>query len=137
MDRMTNSGNEKRTRPRIMIVDNNALIRDLIRESLQPLTSDVLECVSGEEALVRYDHYLPDWVTMDVIMDGIDGLETAQRIKSNHPEATILMITLCDHPRLRQEALEAGCVAVLSKKKISDVRTIIEAALSASKTNRA
>jgi CheY-like chemotaxis protein len=125
------------TQPRIMIVDNNELIRDLIRESLQPVTADVLECRSGEEALVHYDQYLPDWVTMDVIMDGIDGLETAQRIKSDHPEAAILMITLCDHPSLRKAALEAGCVAFLSKKKISDVRTIIEAALPASTTNRA
>ena len=121
---------ERSTQPRIMIVDNNDLVRELIREVVRPLTTDVLECRSGEEAVNRSETFQPDWITMDLIMDGIDGLEAAQQIKSKHPKVAIMMIALCDQPGLRQAAAEAGCVAFLTKKRIPEVKTIIESVTS-------
>lgn len=120
---------ERAAQPRVMIVDNNELVRELIRDMLRPLTSEMVECRSGEEAVTCFERNLPDWTTMDLILDGIDGLEAARQIKSKHPEAAIIIIALCDRPGLRQAAADVGCVAFLTKKRISEVRTIIESAL--------
>jgi CheY-like chemotaxis protein len=111
-----------------MIVDDNELIREKFREVLKPVASDLVECSSGEEAVTRFEIDRPDWVIMDLILNGIDGLEAAKQIRARHPEAAILIVALSDQPSLRQAAEEVGCVALLSKKQISEVRTIIESA---------
>lgn len=83
----------------LMVVDDSRMVELQIRKLLEDSDYEVAAyCENGEEAIARYDEIRPDVVTMDIIMPGIDGLETAQIILEEHPEAKIIMISslVCD-----------------------------------------
>lgn len=64
---------------RIMVVDDSRIMALQIRKLLENSDYEVVAyCENGEEAIARYGEVQPDLVTMDIIMPGIDGLETAQ-----------------------------------------------------------
>ncbi len=112
-----------------MIVDDNATFRKMIKESLELVSTDILECSDGQEAVDSYDRHLPDWVTMDIEMKGMDGLAATREIKSHHPDAHILVVTQYDQPELREAASDAGCCAFVSKEDLSEMGRIIGAAI--------
>ena len=83
----------------LMVVDDSRMAELQIRKLLEDSDYEVAAyCENGEEAIARYDEIRPDVVTMDIIMPGIDGLETAQIILEEHPDAKIIMISslVCD-----------------------------------------
>jgi len=63
---------------KLLIVDDHALMRRLIRRLVNDLVTDVEECGDGSEALAAYNQHRPDWVVMDIEMSPIDGI-TATR----------------------------------------------------------
>ena len=64
-----------------MVVDDSRMMELQICKLLEDSEFEVAAyCENGEEAITRYEEIHPDVVTMDIIMPGIDGLETAQII---------------------------------------------------------
>ncbi len=102
---------------RIMVVDDSRMVFMQIRS----LLSDCEEyevagyCQSGEEALERYGEIAPDVVTMDIIMPGMDGLETAQALIEQDPEAKIIMVSSLAYDDTFEEAKALGAKAFLDK----------------------
>ena len=83
-------------RRRVLVVDNEEVDRDLIRQLLEPLGLQVLQAASGEEAL-RLLRGLPpgaspDAVLMDLAMPGIDGWETIRRLRAERLSAAPVAI---------------------------------------------
>lgn len=79
---------------RVMVVDDSHVTEMQIRRLLEDSEFEVAAyCENGEEAIQRYGELRPDVVTMDIIMPGLDGLETAQIILREHPEARLVMIS--------------------------------------------
>ena len=79
---------------KIMIVDDSIVTRSEIEQLLAGTDFDVIgQCRSGEEALEAYEREKPDIVTMDIIMPGIDGIETSRRLLERHPDARIIIIS--------------------------------------------
>ena len=80
----------------------------------------VAHCENGEEAIARYSEVRPDIVTMDIIMPGIDGLETAQVLLNEHPDAKILMISSLAYDDTIEEASIIGTKGFLCKPLSQD-----------------
>ena len=59
-NRVIDEGKSLTRQVKIMIVDDNATFRNMIRESLEPVSTDILECSDGQEAVDSYDQHLPD-----------------------------------------------------------------------------
>ena len=110
---------------KIMIVDDHVEMRRLLRNALNHLTSEFVECADGAEAVTVFSQQRPDWTIMDVTMKGIDGLEATRRIRSQSPTARILVLTQHDTPVIRREALEAGASAFLSKDQLREVESVL------------
>jgi CheY-like chemotaxis protein len=110
---------------KIMIVDDHVEMRRLLRNALNHLTSEFVECADGAEAVTVFSQQRPDWTIMDVTMKGMDGLEATRRIRSQSPSARILVLTQHDTPVIRREALEAGASAFLSKDQLREVETVL------------
>ncbi|MEO5349713.1 MAG: response regulator [Magnetococcus sp. YQC-3] len=105
---------------KVLIVDDSAVVRLGIRKMLlaDPGIQVVGEAASGMDAIAKREALLPDVVTMDVNMPGINGLETTARIMSTHP-VPILIVTGLDTADLAFEALARGALDVLGKDEIN------------------
>ena len=101
---------------KVMVVDDSKVIELQIRKLLEGTDFEVAAyCENGEEAIARYEEVRPDVVTMDIIMPGIDGLETAQVLMYEHDEARIVIVSSLGCDDMIQELYGIGAQAVLFK----------------------
>lgn len=101
---------------RVMVVDDSRVQELQIRKLLEGSDYEVVHyCRSGEDALAVYDEVKPDVVTMDIIMPGLDGLETAQAILEEYPEAKIVMVSSLAYDDTFDEAKAIGAKGFIGK----------------------
>jgi len=80
--------------PKVLIVDDNDLMRTLLRGVLRGENYDIIgDAKNGAVSLELIAKSKPDIVFMDVVMPQMDGLEALQRIKELYPEIVVIMIT--------------------------------------------
>ena len=96
---------------KIMVVDDSRIVQLQLQRILSDTDYEVVACCqSGEEALSLYD-----LVTMDILMPGMDGLETARTILQKHPEARILMVSSLAYDDTINEAKDIGAKGFVYK----------------------
>ena len=101
---------------RIMVVDDSRMIGMQMRNLLEDTDYEVAAyCRDGEEAIDQYGQVQPDLVTMDIIMPGMDGLETAQAILEEHPEAKIIMVSSLAYDDTFEEGKAIGAKGFIDK----------------------
>ena len=110
----------------VMIVDDNASIRQIIRSVLAASADTFCECTDGSDALETYKRCHPDWVLMDIRMKEMDGFEATEAILSAFPEAKIIIVTQYNDPKLHTKALRAGVLGFVLKEDLFDVGRIIQ-----------
>ncbi len=105
------------SRPRILVVDDDALIRQFLEDQLTGEGYLVSTAREGEEALAKVAAEPPDLILLDVMMPKVDGFEVCRRLKSD--ERTILipvvMVTALTATDQRIKGIEAGADDFLSK----------------------
>ncbi|MHC1610026.1 MAG: response regulator [Candidatus Methanospirareceae archaeon] len=103
---------------RILIVEDAPYMREMMVEMLNH-AKDRYEVVgfaiNGREAVEKYRDLKPDLVTMDLVMEEMDGIQAIREIKQEDPDALILVITAMDTPENRSMAVEAGADGYLWK----------------------
>jgi response regulator NasT len=119
------------TRRRVVIAEDEALIRMDLAEMLAEEGYDVVAAVEdGEQAVVRTEELRPDLVILDVKMPRLDGIAAAQRIASQRI-APVVMLTAFSQRDLVESARDAGAMAYLVKPfGKSDLLPAIEMAVS-------
>ena len=120
------------TEIKLLIVDDLEHVRQGLLTILE-LAGDLTvvgEASNGLDAIRRVDRLQPDVVLMDLAMPGIDGLEATERIKTQHPEIGVVMISIHDHEEARERANQAGVDAFLAKGNDTEIliQTIREVA---------
>jgi CheY-like chemotaxis protein len=73
----------RRSVPRVLVVDDSEVIRELISVNLELEGFEVCTAEDGQEALDRVEQIRPDLVTLDVVMPRLDGFATAARLRAN------------------------------------------------------
>jgi two-component system nitrogen regulation response regulator NtrX len=105
---------------RVLIVDDEAGIRQALKQVLDYEGMDVRVASSGGEAITVYQEYRPDVVFLDVKMAGLDGLETLTRLRDIDPNATIVMISGHGTIATAVEATQRGAFDFLEKPLDTD-----------------
>lgn len=97
--------------PRILLVEDNEMNRDMLSRRLQRKGYSVLIAVDGEQGLATAYSEMPDLILMDISLPFIDGYEVTRRVKANPRTKHIPVIALTAHALLtdREKALKAGC----------------------------
>jgi two-component system chemotaxis response regulator CheY len=99
-----------------MIVDDSRLVYAQMKKMLEGSDFEVLcYCRSGEEALEQYGQVQPELVTMDIIMPGMDGLETCRQLLAKWPEAKVLMVSSLAYDETMESAATNGAKGFLFK----------------------
>ena len=119
------------SRPRVVIAEDEALIRLDLKETLQELGYDVVgEAGDGEQAVALAEELRPDLVILDVKMPVLDGISAARRIAGARI-APVVILTAFSQRDLVERARDAGAMAYLVKPFSSaDLMPAIEMALS-------
>lgn len=114
---------------RVLIVDDSALVRDMIRAILESEPGIVVagEAADGAEAIAKVASLNPDIVTMDIEMPVMGGLEAIERIIAEHP-VPILVVTALTGVRTAFAAVSKGALDVIEKPDISleNMRNLIK-----------
>lgn len=101
----------------VLIVDDEAMVRDLYRLALERAGYRVLEAADGEQGMQLATSDLPDVILLDVRMPKVDGVEMLRRLKA--AEATrqvpVVMLSNFDEPSLVRECLTLGAYGYLVK----------------------
>ena len=102
---------------KILVVDDDAKNRELLRDLLEAKGHSVVEAESGQQALEMVAAGRPDVVLLDVMMPGMDGFEVCRRLKGNPETAPIpvLMVTALEERSDRITGIDAGANDFLTK----------------------
>ena len=106
---------------KVLIVDDNVMTRNLIRDLLTEMGHEVVgEAENGDEAVKAYTASRPELVLMDMIMPGKNGLEVLGDLKVIDPGAKVVMVTAVEQDLISQQLIDKGAIGVLHKPFMYD-----------------
>lgn len=116
---------------KVLLVDDHEMVRIGLAAVLS--TEEGLEVVgeadSGTEGIRLAREYKPDVVLMDLVMDGMDGIETTRKLLQIHPECKVIVLTSYLDDEKMYPVLEAGAFSYLLKtSRASEITQAIYAA---------
>ena len=100
---------------RVLVIDDDPGVRDYLEALVSRQGYQVSAMSGGEEALKRLDEVRPDLVTLDVVLPGMDGLETLRQLKQRLPDVPVVMLSGHGQARTIVEAMRLGASDFLRK----------------------
>jgi two-component system response regulator AtoC len=100
---------------RLLVIDDDPGVREYLQALMSRRGYVVFTAGGGEEALSGLAVTRPDLITLDLVLDGMDGLETLRRLKKRAPDVPVVMLS--GHGQARQivEAMQLGAADFLRK----------------------
>jgi len=105
---------------RVLVIDDEAAIRDSLRMTLEYEGYDFLGAATGQEGLVLADREAPDVVLLDVKMPGMDGLEVLERLHAAHETLPVIVVSGHGTISTAVEATKKGAFDFIEKPFASD-----------------
>jgi len=101
----------------VVLVDDHEVVRQGVRAYLNTLPDFqvVAEATSGEEAVDLVAEHIPDIVLLDLILPGMDGVETTRRIKTISPRTQVVVLTSYHEDAHIFPSLKAGAISYILK----------------------
>jgi len=101
---------------KLLIVDDHPIVRSGLRRllSTEP-EAEIAEAADGESAVIAVRESEPDLIILDLNLPGVSGVEVIGQIKSEHPDACFLVISMYDSPLYVARVLESGACGYVSK----------------------
>ena len=101
---------------RILVIDDNPEVVDILATCLREEGYGVLGALTGDEGLKDFNLSRPDLILLDIALPGgMDGIELLKRIHSINPTSKVIMVTGNTDPKLARESLELGALAYIDK----------------------
>jgi two-component system response regulator AtoC len=126
----TVKGEPAMNKGKILIVDDEKLLRWSLQEAFRTEGFQVEAAETGAEALARIDKEPYDLVLLDIMLPDINGIEVLQKIKQKDPQITVFMMTGHGDIETAVEAMKAGAFDFISKPfNLDEIRIRIERSL--------
>lgn len=118
--------------PEVLVVDDDQLIRAMVRDALADVPCEVREVDSGDAALAVIAQRKPAVVLLDLVMHGKSGLEVLKDLQGQKGGPRVLVLSALDTEALVQQALSLGAHGFLGKPiHPLDVQNLVRAELEA------
>ena len=102
--------------PKILIVDDAAFMRTLLKNILFPKGYEIAgEAENGAIAVEKYKQLKPDLVTMDIVMPTMNGIEALKSIRTQDPSAKVIMCTAVGQENMVRTAIVSGARGYIVK----------------------
>ncbi|MFA6541770.1 MAG: response regulator transcription factor [Bacteroidota bacterium] len=111
---------------KLLLVDDNDKIRQIMKDFYSPYFDEVVECSDGREAVDQFPVVHPDWTVMDVKMKSMDGIEAARQILSEQGKAKIILVSQFGDEGTIFAAKESGAIAFVKKDNLENVIEVIK-----------
>jgi CheY-like chemotaxis protein len=118
--------NLKGEQMRILIVDDNVAMRDLIKEIVCTNGNEIVEASDGAEAIVDYVLRGADCVLMDIKMKKLDGIIATEVIKKIDPNSKVVIVSHYTEGELRKKAVSAGADAFVLKDNLHELSDTVK-----------
>lgn len=116
--------------PEVLIVDDDQLIRAMLRDALADVPCELREADSGDAALAVITARKPAVVLLDLVMRGKSGLEVLKDLKGKGLPTRVIVLSALDAEPLVQQAMSDGAHGFLAKPiHPLDVQNLVRAAL--------
>lgn len=123
---------------KILLVDDEREFVETLSERLMMRDMNAAVVYDGEQALKAVAEEEPEIIVLDLMMPGIDGMEVLQRIKREHPQVEVLVLTGHGSGKDREACLAAGAYAYLQKPvDIEELARVMRSAYNKSKGGEA
>jgi len=124
--------------PRILVVDDDPIDRELARRSLRGLSgAEFSEASEGRQALDLASRDTPDVLLTDLRMPGMDGLALVEAMRETHPLVPVILMTSSGSERLAAQALRAGAVSYVVKTDLkNDLLDVVQRVWTSAKARR-
>jgi two-component system, chemotaxis family, chemotaxis protein CheY len=99
----------------ILLIDDSAFARRKLRQVLETEAHTIHEAASGAEALEKYAMIKPRLVFLDLVMEGMDGLEVLARLRQIDPNAIVVIASADIQSATRDEAFKLGATDFINK----------------------
>jgi len=100
---------------RILVVDDSSLARRTLRQILERDGYVVEDASDGAQAIERYFINRPDVVFLDMVMEGMYGMEVLRKILELNPQAKVVVATADIQQATRDEVQNAGAAGIINK----------------------
>ena len=100
---------------RVLVVDDEAGIRNLLQRTLEDAGYSVVTAASGQEALDKMSEMNIELALLDIKMPGMTGIEVLQQISINWPDTGVIMVTGIGDAQTAVEAMKLGAYDYLTK----------------------
>jgi two-component system nitrogen regulation response regulator NtrX len=107
-------------KPRILVIDDDAGIREQMKMTLGYDGYDVSGAATGQEGLALAERETPDLVLLDVKMPGMDGLDVLTRLHSMFPSLPVVMLSAHGTPSSAVDAIRKGAADFIEKPPSTD-----------------
>jgi CheY-like chemotaxis protein len=103
---------------KILVVDDDVSLVQVCQIILQEAGHEVQVAVNGRQALRIVTQEMPDFILLDIMMPGMDGIEVCRRIRQSHPAAQpiIVMYTADGRTNVRADSQAAGADGFVIKQ---------------------
>ena len=110
---------------KILIVENNPLMRKEIADLLKKEGDEIYQCDDGIYVESIYENKKPDIILMDIRMKHMNGLEATKKLTGKYPEARVIIVTNMADKKLKETAFRNGAKGFLLKDNLADIKEII------------
>jgi DNA-binding NtrC family response regulator len=100
---------------KVLVVDDDPQACDILRKFLVGKGYNTVEAYSGDKALAVFSQERPDAVLLDIVMPGMDGVETLRELKDLDPSVNVIMVTAVQDEEVAKQAKVDGALEIMNK----------------------
>jgi two-component system chemotaxis response regulator CheY len=93
---------------KILLVDDAAFMRMMLKKILAPTGNELIEAVDGSDGLAKYKQYKPDLVFLDLVMPNVDGIECLKQIMAYDRNAKVIICSSIGQQTVINDAIKIG-----------------------------